>query len=59
MQHSSNHFQLATLAQAILNTLSSPQLAVHADYLHGMVTKVEALPKLQSRNMTGNCNDWL
>jgi len=46
MRHSSNHYQLATLAHAILNTLTNPNLVVHAEYLYSMVTKVETLATL-------------
>ena len=46
MQHSSNHYQLATLAHKVLNTLSSTSLAVHAKYLRFSVGEVESLADL-------------
>ena len=46
MQHSSNHYQLATLAHKVLNTLSSTKLAVHAKYLRFSVGEVESMADL-------------
>ena len=47
MQHSNDHYQFATLAHKVLNTLSSAKLAVHGNYLRYSVGEVESMADLK------------